>query len=327
MKGRQGEEERRRQENGERFSSPLPHFSASHLLAWPNLTDAWERVADNRGAPGADRVSIARYARNWEANLRTLAERVESGSYRPARLRRIAIPKKSGGQRLLTIPTVADRVLQRALLNLVDDRWERQFLACSHGYRPGRGVRTALAEVLRFRNYGMIWVAEADIDDCFHSLDHQLLRSFLAQEIEDPPTLALLDAWLAQGKAEADPDRGIALGMPISPLLCNIYLHRLDQALVRGRWAVVRYADDFVICCHTRQQAERALAVTGEILAGLKLRLEPTKSRVSSYDEGFDFLGIHFEGDSYSFHWQQKRFVVEGPVPGWLWGYVPEGYE
>lgn len=299
----------------------------TQILAWPNLTDAWERVAENRGAPGTDRVSIARYARHWEMNLRTLADLVVSGRYRPARLRRIAIPKKSGGQRLLTIPTVADRVLQRALLNLIDDRWERQFLACSHGYRPGRGVRTAMAEILNFRNYGLGWVAEADIDDCFASLDHGLLRGFLAEEIDDPPTLALIDRWLALGKADSHPDRGIALGMPLSPLLCNIYLHRLDQALVRGRWAVVRYADDFVICCHTQEQAERALAVTAEILAGLKLRLEPSKSRVSSFDEGFDYLGIHFEGDEYSFLWKEKRFVVDGPVPGWLWGYVPEGYE
>lgn len=299
----------------------------SQTLAWPNLTDAWERVAENRGAPGADRVSIARFARNWEQNLRRLQELAAADRYRPGRLRRVSIPKSGGGQRLLTIPTVADRVLQRALLNVVDDRWERRFLACSHGYRPGRGVRTALAEVLRFRNYGMGWVAEADIDDCFASLDHSLLRAFLAEEIADPRALALIDDWLALGRADTHPDRGIALGMPISPLLCNIYLHRLDWALVRGRWAVVRYADDFIICCHTRQQAEQALSVTSEILAGLRLRLEPSKSRVSSFDEGFDFLGIHFERDSYSFHWQQKRFVVEGLEPGWLWGYVPEGYE
>lgn len=307
----------------------------THILAWPNLTDAWERVAENRGAPGTDRVSVARFARNWEAHLRTLDELVRNGHYRPGRLRRIAIPKKSGGQRLLTIPTVADRVLQRALLNVIDDRWERQFLACSHGYRPGRGVRTALAEILRFRNYGMEWVVDADIDDCFASLDHALLRAFLAEEIDDAPTLALIDGWLALGKTATHPNRGdvlsqpkgIALGMPISPLLCNIYLHRLDEALVRGRWAVVRYADDFVICCHSREQAERALAVTSEILAGLQLRLEPTKTRITSFDRGFDYLGIHFEEDSYSFLWQEKRFVVEGPVPGWLWGYVPEGYE
>ena len=172
----------------------------THILAWPNLTDAWERVAENRGAPGTDRVSVARFARGWEEHLRTLQELAGTGHYRPARLRRVAIPKKTGGQRLLTIPTVADRVLQRALLNVVDDRWEQQFYACSHGYRPGRGVRTALTEIVRLRNEGRAWVVEADIDDCFHSLDHSLLRGYLAAEIDDPPTLALLDGWLALGQ-------------------------------------------------------------------------------------------------------------------------------
>ena len=297
------------------------------FLSWPNLCDAWERVADNKGAPGVDRVSIRRFARHWEENLRRLQDLVRAGRYRPSRLRRIAIPKRGGGQRLLSIPTVADRVLQRALLNVLEPHFEQRFLTCSHGYRPGRSVRTALVDILRFRDYGATWVFDGDIDDCFPSLDHALLRGYLGQEIQDARLLGLVDKWLKVGIHQRHPDRGIPLGMPLSPLLCNVYLHRLDRPLMRGRWALVRYADDFIICCRSREQAERAREVVADLLARIHLRLEPTKTRVTSFREGFDFLGIHFHGERYSFQWQRKRFTVEGPTPGWLWGYVPNEYE
>ncbi len=297
------------------------------FLSWANLCDAWERVADNRGAPGVDRVSIRRFARRWEENLRRLQELVRTRRYRPSRLRRIAIPKRGGGQRLLSIPTVADRILQRALLNVLEPRFDRHFLVCSHGYRPGRSVRTALADILRFRDYGATWVFDGDIDDCFPSLDHALLREFLAQEILDHRILALIDGWLRVGIHRRHPDRGIPLGMPLSPLFCNVYLHRLDRPLMQRRWALVRYADDFIVCCRTREQAERAREVVADLLARLHLRLEPTKTRITSFREGFEFLGIHFHGRSYSFLWQQKRFTVEGPTLGWLWGSVPNEYE
>ncbi len=297
------------------------------LLEWDNLCNAWERVADNRGAPGTDKVSVRRFARHWEEHLHRMAAEVRADRYGPGRLRRVAIPKPTGGQRLLSIPTVADRVLQRALLNILEKSCERIFLSCSHGYRPGRSLHTALAEILRFRNYGMTWVLDGDIDACFDSLDHALLRGYLAELIEDKRVLGLVESWLAVGRRFRQPDRGIALGMPISPLLCNLYLHRMDWDLVRGRWALVRYADDFLICCRSQAQAEQAREVTTRILADLKLVLEPTKTQVVSFDQGFDYLGIHFEQDSYAFLWQQKRFEVHGPMPGWLWGYVPDGYE
>lgn len=299
----------------------------SQILSWSNLCDAWERVADNRGAPGVDRVSVGRFARHWQQNLQRLREQIHTGRYRPASLRRVAIPKPSGGQRLLQIPTVADRVAQRAVLNVLEPLWEQEFLLCSHGYRRGRGVRTALMDVLRLRTYGQDWVLDADIDDCFASLDHHLLQARLAEKIQDERLLRLIGRWLAQSRSGRHPDRGIALGMPLSPLLCNIYLHPFDRTLLRGRWALVRYADDFVICCHSQEHAQQAWDVAANVLGGLKLRLEPTKTRIVSFAQGFDYLGIHFERNRYSFLWQQKRFRIEGPVPGWLWGYIPEDYK
>ncbi len=291
-----------------------------------NLTEAWERVADNRGAPGLDRVSIQRFGRNWEENLRRLRELVRGGQYHPARLRRIAVPKRGGGQRLLSIPAVADRVLQRAVLNVLDDVYERVFLSCSYGYRMGRSVRNALQAMLDYRDRGLIWVLDADIDECFDSLDHGMLLGFLAEHVRDERVLSLIRVWLEQGRRYRDPDRGIPLGMPISPLLCNVYLHRMDRALTRARWALVRYADDFVICCSSEEHAWRAAQVTARTLADLRLRLEPHKTRIASFEQGFEFLGIRFERDHYTFTWEEKRVQVHGPVPEWLWGYVP-GYE
>jgi retron-type reverse transcriptase len=137
----------------------------------------------------------------------------------------------------------------------------------------------------------------------------------------------LIQSWLRVGRRYRNPDRGIALGMPISPLFCNVYLHRLDWALVRRRWSPVRYADDLVVCCVIRRQAEQARQVTASILDGLRLKLEPTKTQITSFDQGFEFLGVRFQGDTYSFTWEGKRFEVEGPTPHWIWGYVPSEYE
>jgi group II intron reverse transcriptase/maturase len=298
------------------------------VMDMDNLAKAWQRVAENRGAPGVDQISIRRFARHWEENLRRIRDLVWTNRYKPAGLRRIAVPKSRGeGQRLIAIPIVADRVLQRAVLNVVDDLFDREFLECSYGYRQGRGLRQAVAALLRYRDQGLIWVLEADIDDCFDSLDQELLTGFLVEKLDDPQVMELMRAWLQVGCRFRNPDRGIALGMPVSPLCCNVYLHRLDWELARHRWAVVRYADDLVVCCAGQRQAEQAREVVADALADLHLRLEPAKTRVTSFEQGFEFLGVRFDRDSYSFLWAGKAIEVEGPVPAWIWGYMPEGYD
>ena len=299
----------------------------SECLAWPNLCNAWERVADNRGAPGIDGVSIRRYARHWEANLRTQRDLIWTNRYKPAKLRRVAIPKRSGGQRLLSIPTVADRILQRAVLNIIDDLFEREFLPCSFGYRTGRSIKDALKALLRYRDRRLTQVLDADIDECFDSLHHDLLLQFLDETVSDSSLMRLIALWLHRGRRYRNPDRGIPLGMPLSPLCCNAYLHRLDSALVRNRWALVRYADDFVVCCASEFQAQRAQRLVETTLESIGLQLEPTKTSITSFKEGFDFLGIRFERDSYTFLYREKEIEVSGPVPHWLWGYVPRGYQ
>lgn len=296
------------------------------VLSWSNLCQAWEKVADNRGSPGPDHVSITRFARHWEENLRRLQELVRSRKYRPGGLRRVAIPKRTGGQRLLSIPNVGDRVLQRAALNLLEAHLDRRFLACSYAYRPRRGLRQAVGAILQLRETGHRFVVEADIDDCFGSLDHALLLDLVQRKIEDSRVVALIEQWLAAGRQRRHPDRGVAQGMPISPLLCNLYLHEMDWALVRKRWNLVRYADDFVVCCASRTQAEMGLEAITSALDALKLRLEPRKTRITSFNEGFEFLGVYFQGDKIVFTWEGKRFAVSGDAPEWMWAYAPQGY-
>ncbi len=298
------------------------------MLDWGNLCSAWQQIADNRGAPGLDQVSIQRFARGWEGNLRRQRELLLAQRYRPARLRRIAIPKAVGGQRLLQIPTIADRVLQRAALNVLDPIYEGLFLDCSFGYRRGLGVRQALNCILAYRDHRRLtWVLDADIDECFDSIDHATLLPMLMDEVRDYRMLKLIRGWLEIGRRRQHPDRGIALGMPISPLLCNIYLHRLDAGLRQGGWVHVRYADDFILLCGHEREAEEGRAAVQEILAGLHLQLDPGKTRVTSFDHGFDFLGIHFEGKSYRFTHGKRKVTVSGRAPAWMWNYLPEGYD
>jgi group II intron reverse transcriptase/maturase len=288
------------------------------ILAPANLAAAWEAVAANEGMPGVDRVATGRYARNWEERVTALADDVRGNRYRPSRLRVRFIPKQNGGQRRISIPIVADRVLQRATLQVLLPRFDRKFLSCSYGYRPKRGVAQAVAAVIRYRDRGLRTVLEADIDDCFGSVDHEILLRLLEQEAPDWRVLQLMRWWLDVGRPQAGVARGIALGMPISPLWANLYLHEMDWQLVRNRWAVVRYADDFVVLVESAQAGELARKVTTEALAGLKMRLEPTKTRVSSFTDGFEYLGVRFQGDSYSFLWEEKRITVAGKFD-WLW--------
>ena len=288
------------------------------ILARENLAAAWEAVAANEGMPGVDRVGIGRYARNWEERMLALAEEVRGNRYRPSRLRVRFIPKRDGGQRRISIPTVADRVLQRATLQVLLPRLDRKFLSCSYGYRPKRGVAQAVAAVIRYRDRGLRYVLEADIDDCFGSLDHAILLRLLEQEVSDWRVLQLMRWWLDVGRPQAGVVRGIALGMPISPLWANLYLHEMDWQVVRNRWPLVRYADDFVVLAESAQAGELARKVVSDTLAGLKLRLEPSKTRVTSFSDGFDYLGVRFQGDSYSFLWEEKRITVQGDFD-WLW--------
>lgn len=295
------------------------------ILSADNLRSAWEEVERKKGAPGVDRVSLKRWARNWEERLDALAREARANTYRARKLKQFQIPKKDGTMRTISILTVTDRVLQRAVLRAVDDVFERDFLDCSYGYRPGRGVRDAVPAILEHRDAGRGWVLDADIDNCFPSLKHHLILRYFQQKVDDPIVTGLLKQWMAQG--ETSPGVGISLGAVISPLLCNILLHQLDLQLLRMGYALVRYADDFCIFCATRAQAEKAMNRTAFALKKLQLAFEPNKTNITHFDQGFDFLGVHFYRDTYSFEAAEKRIEVKGAFdPTLFYDYVPEGY-
>jgi group II intron reverse transcriptase/maturase len=272
--------------------------------AWLELRGGRTAAARQQGA-GVDGVTLATWEEDWQWRLANLRAELLGGAYRPSPLLWFDLPRRSrrlgpgpvwdGGQscsrRRLGIPTVTDRVVQRAVKNLLEPIWEREFLSCSHGFRPERSVFTAVAHVLWHEAQGLDWVADADIEACFDSLAHERLLSQVAPTVDDG-VLGLIAAWLAAGAAA--PGQGVAQGSVISPLLANIYLHPFDEALVGAGLALVRYADDWVVMCRNRDGAFQALDLAAGVLAELELALNREKTGVVPFGPQFRFLGAEF---------------------------------
>lgn len=286
----------------------------SQALELDNLYLAWEEVRKNQGAAGGDLISLARFERRLELNLLHLAERVQTGTYQPGKVRMTVI-YTGQKRREIAIWCVADRVLQRAVLQVLEPIFEPTFFSSSFGYRTGLAVADAIQRVIKLRDEGYTWVVDADIRDCFLSLGHQFLLSLLGQKVMDQDLLDLIALWLPYGRPRAlhraGAARGISLGGVISPLLCNVYLHQLDLGLARAYLQSVRYADDFVILCRARWERDQALDMLGPILEKIHLEVNPAKTRLTTFDEGFTFLGVAFEGRKYRYQWYGKQVEAE----------------
>src|SRR5512132_2147290 len=268
------------------------------------LERAWELVRANKGAVGVDRQTIADVEQYGVSRLLDeLVADLKDGSYRALPTRRVFIakPGRPDEQRPLSIPAVRDRVVQTALKTVIEPIFEADFLPCSFGFRPRKSAHDALQVLIDQSWKGRRWALETDIADCFEAIPHSGLMAAIEERISDRHVLKLLRAMLRAGVmqdgAVARGDTGTPQGGVLSPCLANVYLHRLDRQWAdRGTGVLVRYADDLLAMCHTRQQAERALAALTAMLAELGLELKPAKTRIvhlTEGGEGLDFLGFH----------------------------------
>jgi RNA-directed DNA polymerase len=264
------------------------------------LRRAWTAVRANRGTAGADGATMARFEQELEANLRGLGRDLLDGSYRPHRVTQVLVPKGSDDWRPISLWAIRDRVAQRAAYNYLETPFESRFLPCSYGFRPGRTTETAAQAIDQARQAGSRWVLDADIKDCFGSMDNQRLQNLLVAWGVPEPMRRLVGRWLQAkvwnawaGRREA----GTSQGGVISPLLCNVYLHPFDEAMKRRGLVLVRYADDFVILARDEKAARRAQTQAANELNRLGLAIHPQKTRITTFEEGFQFVGWFFVRD------------------------------
>lgn len=272
------------------------------VYALRNLRAAFARVKANGGAAGVDQVTVEMFERHLEENLNRLAQTLKDGSYRPQAVKRVWIPKPgSREKRPLGIPTVRDRVVEAALLAVLEPIFERDFAEQSYGFRPNRGAKDALRRVDQLLKNEYIWLVDADLKSYFDTIPHGRLIQQVEEKVSDGRVIELLKAFLTQNVMDAaerwTPEGGTPQGAVISPLLSNIYLHPLDQRMAGTESEMVRYADDFVLLCRSEEEAQRALQQVQQWTAPAGLELHPVKTRIvkATRPGGFDFLGYHFE--------------------------------
>lgn len=267
------------------------------------LWRAWREVKRNRGAAGIDKVTIQEIE-NGEGGVETflngIADELRADTFQVKDVRRVQIPKPSGGARTLGIPTVKDRVVQAAVKLVIEPIFEADFRDCSYGFRPGRSQHQAVREVYKWLNFGCVNVLDADIEAFFDTIPHDRLMALVEKRVSDIRILRLIRAWLHHGAMKDG--TGTPQGGVISPLLANIYLNELDKAWEERGLAsrngcdakLVRYADDFVIL--TSKGLDEPVKVVESVLTDLGLKLSAKKTRPVRVEdgEGFDFLGFHF---------------------------------
>jgi CRISPR-associated protein Cas1 len=266
-----------------------------------NFELAWDKVATNQGCAGVDGETITDFGHRKAQALPSLRQAVAQGRYRPMPLRQLFVPKPQGGWRELRVPTVRDRIVQQALLQVLHPVLDPHFEPSSFAYRPGRSHLMAVDQVAHWRDRGYDQMLDADIVKYFDNIGHGRLMDEVAERIDQPWLLALLQSWLAVGVLTKAgillPQRGVAQGAVISPMLANVYLDDLDEALDQPGWKLVRYADDFVLLARSQQRLLEGKAEVSRLLAEFDLQLHPEKTRITTFDKGFRFLGHVFAGE------------------------------
>ncbi|GAB5510425.1 MAG: hypothetical protein Rhims3KO_18260 [Hyphomicrobiales bacterium] len=263
------------------------------------LHEAWHKVLANRGSAGGDGIAAQDFKKDLHANLTQLRAELLSGNYQSGPFRKVSIPKRKPGYRILTIPSIRDRVLHTSISNTLTPIFEPLFEDGSFAYRPNRGVQQAVARIERWRNKGYDVVIEADIVSYFDNIDHEILleklNGVLANQEGWPPLQALLEQLLReQARALGTPGKGLVQGSPLSPLLSNLYLDALDEEMESHSVKIVRFADDFVLLCKSQAKARATLNHCIRVLDQHDLQLHEEGTRIVSFDRGFDFIGYLF---------------------------------
>lgn len=267
-----------------------------------NLRAAYEKVRRNKGAPGVDHETVEHFGRQQTEKIRALQEALSEGRYEPQAVRRVYIAKPGKReQRPLGIPTVQDRVVQAAMCNVLAPIFEKKFVECSYGFRPRRSAKDALRQVTKKLHEGYRFVVDADIQSFFDKIDHSILMELVRIEVADGRVLKLIEQLLKQGVLEDGdlrvPEEGAPQGGVLSPLLANIYLHEVDEAMSGKGWEIVRYADDLVVLCRTEAQAQAALQMLHDLTHRIRLILHPEKTKIVDMNipgARFTFLGYDF---------------------------------
>ena len=277
-----------------------------------NLERAVEKVAQGKSQAKPDGRRCRQYAEESSRRLPPLQAQLQSGHYWPQPARRVWIPKLGSKElRPLGIAPVENRVVETALRHVIEPIFERDFAPQSYGFRPGRGAKDALRRVQQLLDEGQGWIVDADLKGYFDSIPQEKLLAAVATRIADGAVLELIRRFLEQGVMESGKgwsptEIGTPQGAVLSPLLANIYLNPLDYLMAQQGWEMVRYADDFIILCASREQAERALAEAKKWIEDAGLVLHPHKTRIVQAGErgGFDFLGYHFER---GYRWPRRK--------------------
>ncbi len=279
------------------------------------LRKAAQAVIRNQGAAGVDGQTTERLKAQVETTVALLSRQLREDRYTPRPVKRVWIPKL-GSQELrpLGIPTVRDRVVQTALVYVLEPIWESGFAPHSYGFRPGRNAPQAISRVEALLQQGGIWIVDADLKGYFDTIPQDKLLAAVAAKVADRRVLKLIESYLRQGVMETGKgwtptERGTPQGAVLSPLLANLYLDPLDQQMAGAGWEMTRYADDFIIQCRSRAEAENALAAVRQWVGEAGLTLHPTKTRIvdASQPGGFDFLGWHFENGC---KWPREKSVA-----------------
>lgn len=281
------------------------------ILSRSNMQEAWQRVKANKGAPGVDHMAVDQFAAFAQDQWPKIRQSLLTGTYQPLPVKRVQIPKPSGGQRPLGIPSVVDRVIQQAIAQVLGPIFDPGFSDYSYGFRPGRSAHDAVYQAQAYIKEGYRWTVDMDLEKFFDTVNHDVLMHRVARKVSDKRVLKLIGKYLRAGVMEngrlQQTPQGVPQGGPLSPLLANIVLDDLDKELEHRGHRFVRYADDFLILVKSQKAAERVMiGIKRFIERKLKLKVNMTKSRVVKTDHA-TFLGFTFKGKK--IRWSDKAFM------------------